>query len=91
MNLNINISLRPELKPLQDGKKISYSNARNLPIPHNMEHATHKVRKGETLATIAQQYDLNAVELSEFLRETEGNDYIAEGQEIKIPTQLKEI
>lgn len=95
MNINISINLRPSLKPLENekpvGNKITYSEARNLPLPNNMEHAEHLIKEGETLATIAEQYGLTAVHLSEFLREVNGNDYINVGEKIPIPTELKEI
>ena len=95
MNIDIHINLRPEMKPMVSdkpmGKNISYMEARNLPVPHNMEHEEHLVKKGDTLASIAEEYGLTAVQLSEFLREANGNDYLPVGQMIPIPTRLKEV
>jgi len=92
MDLNINISLGQFLKPSGGGQEeITYSEARNLPLPRDFKHSSHKVKKGETIESIAKLYGLSSVHLSEFLREDTGVDSIFTGQDIKLPTRIEKI
>ncbi len=93
MDINIKINFGQSLKPLplKHQEDITYSEARNLPLPRDFKHSTHKVKKGETVESIAEMYGLTSVQLSEFLREDTGVDSIFTGQDIKLPTKIERI
>jgi len=98
MKLAIEIKLNPESKsPNQNLGKFpvktyntSIKNSRNLIPPKGMDYFEHEVKDGETLASIAEDYGIDPVQLAQFTREQEGSESIYPGMELKIPTLLED-
>lgn len=85
MDITVKIKV-PSLSPRGvDLPKKSIIEAVNLPKPQGSEFKTHKVKKGDTIQSIAEEYGIDPFDFANFVREKEGNEMLYPGQELEIP------
>jgi len=64
---------------------VNPKNALLMKKPDESEYVKYTVKKGDTVQSIAEKFDLDPYDLARFIMEKEGKETLYEGQEIELP------